>query len=93
MGTKNPHFFIENILTMYQDTYIIISSYKKGVRTVANKSRADYFRERRKEKDTKAFYVEVNREKLEKLEDKLSQESRTKKEWLNEKIDEELEEK
>lgn len=65
----------------------------KGVRTVANKSRADYFKERRKEKDTKAFYVEVERSKMEKLESKLSQNNRTKKEWLNEKIDEELGEK
>lgn len=65
----------------------------KGVRTVASKSRADYFKERRKEKDTKAFYVEVERSKMEKLEGKLSQSNKTKKEWLNEKIDEELEEK
>lgn len=63
------------------------------MRTVANKSRADYFKERRKEKDTKAFYVEVERDKMEKLEKKLSQENRTKKEWLNEKISEELEKK
>lgn len=93
MRTKNPHFFLKNFLTMYQDTYIIVSSYRKGVRTVANKSRADYFKERRKEKDTKAFYVEVERAKLERLENKLSTQSRTKKDWLNEKIDEELEEK
>lgn len=85
--------YFKNLLTMYQDTDIIVSSYKKGVRTVANKSRADYFKERRKEKDTKAFYVEVERAKLEKLENKLLAESRTKKDWLNEKIDEELEEK
>lgn len=78
---------------MYQDTYIIVSSYKKGVRAVANKSRADYFKERRKGKNTKAFYVEVERDKMEKLEKKLSQENRTKKEWLNEKISEELEKK
>ncbi len=49
---------------------------------VADKSRADYFRERRKQKETKAFYVEG----------KLSKERKTKKEWLNEKIDEELKE-
>ncbi len=63
------------------------------MRTVAQKSRADYFKERRKEKDTKAFYVEVKRDMLEKLENKLSQKNKTKKEWLNEKINEELEEK
>ena len=59
---------------------------------VANKSRADYFKERRKQSDTKAFYVEVDRKKLEALEGKLSQKGRTKKEWLNEKIDSELNE-
>ena len=59
---------------------------------VANKSRADYFKERRKQSDTKAFYVEVDRRKLEALEGKLSQKGKTKKEWLNEKIDSELNE-
>ena len=59
---------------------------------VADKSRADYFRERRKQKETKAFYVEVDKTKLENLEGKLSKERKTKKEWLNEKIDEELKE-
>lgn len=78
---------------MYQDTCILVSSYSWEVRTVANKSRADYFKERRKERDTKAFYVEVERAKLEKLENKLSAERRTKKDWLNEKINEELGEK
>lgn len=57
---------------------------------VADKSRADYFKERRKEKDTKAFYVEVEREKLEKFERVISEKQKTKKQWLNEKIDEEL---
>ena len=59
---------------------------------VADKSRADYFRERRKQKETKAFYVEVDKKKLENLEGKLSKERKTKKEWPNEKIDEELKE-
>ena len=49
---------------------------------VADKSRADYFRERRKQKETKAFYVEVDKKKLENLEGKLSKERKTKKEWL-----------
>ena len=59
---------------------------------VADKSRADYFRERRKQKETKAFYAAVDKKKLENLEGKLSKERKTKKEWLNEKIDEELKE-
>ena len=63
------------------------------MRTVASASRAYYFKERRKKKDTKAFYVEVERDKIEKLEKKLAQENQTKKEWLIEKINEELKEK
>ncbi len=70
---------------MYQATI-------KEVIEVADKSRADYFRERRKQKETKAFYVEVDQKKLENLEGKLSKKKQTKKEWLNEKIDEELKE-
>lgn len=52
------------------------------------KSRAEYFKERRKA--TKAFYVEVESEKMEKLESKLLDYGKTKKEWLNQKIDEEI---
>lgn len=53
-----------------------------------NKSRADYFKERRK--DSKAFYVEIEKEKMEKFEKKLASQNQTKKEWLNEMIEEEL---
>ncbi len=52
------------------------------------KSRAEYFKERRKA--TRTFYVEIESAKMEKLEDRLSEKKKTKKEWLNEKIDEEL---
>ena len=55
---------------------------------MTEKSRADYFKERRK--STKAFYVEIEKEKMEKLESNLSSDSKSKKEWLNEKIDEEI---
>nr|DAN02505.1 MAG TPA: hypothetical protein [Caudoviricetes sp.] len=55
---------------------------------MTEKSRADYFKERRK--STKAFYVEIEKEKMEKLESNLSSKSKSKKEWLNEKIDEEI---
>lgn len=51
-------------------------------------SRAEYFKERRKA--TKTFYVEVPSEKMDKLQKKLSDAHKTKKEWLCEKIDEEL---
>lgn len=52
------------------------------------KSRADYFKERRKTR--KEFGVLIDREKLEIFEEKLKNENRTKTAWLNEKIDEEL---
>lgn len=50
-------------------------------------SRADYFKERRKER--KAFYVEISKEKMNKLENILTTKKITKKEWLEEKIEEE----
>lgn len=55
---------------------------------MAPKSRADYFKERRKA--SRAFYVEIETEKMERLEAHLSEKKQTKKEWLEEKIDEEL---
>lgn len=55
---------------------------------ITGKSRADYFRERRKQ--TKSFNVEVDREKMEKFEIKLLEQNLSKKKWLDEKIDEEL---
>ncbi|PNV62209.1 hypothetical protein C0033_08830 [Clostridium sp. chh4-2] len=55
------------------------------------KDRSDYFRERRKNK--KAFHVEVEKEKMEAFEKVLAKQQKTKKQWLDQKIDEELEEK
>lgn len=55
---------------------------------MTEKSRANYFKERRK--STKAFYVEIEKEKMEKFEDNLNSKNKSKKEWLNEKIDEEI---
>lgn len=43
-------------------------------------------------KYTRAFYVELETEKMEKLENHLQEQNKTKKEWLNEKVDEELSE-
>ena len=54
-------------------------------------SRADYFKERRHK--FKSFTVEVEREKMERLEKKLSDKKTTKAKWLNQKIDEEIGEK
>lgn len=61
---------------------------QREVIEIAEKSRADYFKERRK--NTKAFYVEIEKDKMERFEVKISNEGLTKKDWLNEKIDEEL---
>lgn len=41
---------------------------------------------------TSAFYAEVDTEKLGKLEEMLTEQSKSKKQWLDEKIDEELKE-
>jgi len=38
----------------------------------------------------KAFYVEISESKMEQLESHLDKKGQTKKEWLNEKIDEDL---
>ena len=55
---------------------------------MAEKSRAEYFRERRKQ--LKQFNVSIEREKLERFERLLASKGQTKTEWLNAKIDEEL---
>lgn len=54
----------------------------------ATKSRADYMKDRRKTR--KSFNVLIDRELAEKLEKKLLEQNKTKAEWLNEKISEEL---
>ena len=63
-------------------------SRNKEVVKIAPESRADYFRERRIK--LRNFSVEIPREKFEKLEEKLSEKGKTKTQWLNEKIDEEI---
>lgn len=52
------------------------------------KSRAEYFRERRK--TMKQFNVMLKKEKIEALEEKIKQQGKTKVEWFEEKVDEEL---
>lgn len=58
---------------------------------MATESRAEYFRERRTR--YKSFSVGIEREKMERLEKRLSEKQITKASWLNQKIDEELGEK
>lgn len=60
----------------------------KEVAKIAPKSRADYFKERRKK--TRNFSVELDKEKFEKLEKKLSEKGLTKTKWFNNKVDEEI---
>lgn len=74
---------------MYRDIwYSFVTRYSKGVKKIADKSRAEYFKKRRESQKT--FSVVLERGKLEKFESKLQEQKRTKTEWLNEKIDEEL---
>lgn len=72
---------------MLRETIYNVSC-NKEVRIIAEKSRADYFKERRKR--TKAFNVEIERSKMEAFEKLLSEQKKTKKQWLDEKISEEL---
>ena len=65
---------------MYSDT-------RKEV-LILQKSRAEYFKERRKK--LKDFGVLIEREKLEEFEKQLKQKNITKTKWLNDKIDTEL---
>nr|DAM09477.1 MAG TPA: hypothetical protein [Caudoviricetes sp.] len=55
---------------------------------IADNSRADYFRQRRENR--KSFNVLLEKSKAEKFENKLKELKKSKTEWLNEKIDEEL---
>lgn len=52
------------------------------------KSRAEYFKERRKK--LKTFSVDIDRELVETFENKLKEENKTKTGWLIEKIKEEI---
>lgn len=55
---------------------------------MAPESRAEYYRKRRE--TIGQFSVPVTREKLDALTKTLNQQNKTKTQWLNEKIDEEL---
>ncbi len=53
-----------------------------------NKSRAEYFRERRKTRKT--FTVLYDRKKIEALEERLKEQGKTRVQWFEEKLREEL---
>lgn len=56
--------------------------------TITNKSRAEYFRERRKEKRQLVFMVD--RDKADKLDEKLKKNQETRTAWFRRKLDEEI---
>ena len=58
---------------------------------MADKSRAEYFRERRKQKKQLVFMVD--REKAEALDKKLEERGESRTEWFRRKLDEEISEK
>ena len=86
-GSSDRKIFVKSIDNVSRYTYTCIKLQREVIE-IAEKSRANYFKERRK--NTKAFYVEIEKDKMERFEVKISNEGLTKKDWLNEKIDEEL---
>lgn len=60
---------------------------KEGIKIESNRSRAEYFRERRKTR--KNFNVLLPEEKYNIIDKTLKEKNKTKTEWLIEKIDEE----
>lgn len=71
-----------------QLTTLLCSQLQSEVIKIAEKSRAEYFRERRESR--KSFNVLLDKEKAEAFEKKLEELKKSKAQWLNEKIDEEL---
>lgn len=67
-----------------------VTSYKGGD-NLAPESRAEYMKKRRE--TIGQFSVSVQKEKLNALSKKLEEQNKTKTQWLNEKIDEELRKK
>lgn len=80
-------FFIEKVLDLLRVTLYNVTRNKEVIK-IAPKSRADYMKQRREK--TKNFSVELDKEKFDKLEKKLSEKGLTKKEWFNSKVDEEI---
>ena len=65
--------------------------YEKGVKTIATVDKNEYFRERRKRRNTRVFSSEVDADMLDSLNVHLKQRQMTKKEWLERKICETIE--
>lgn len=79
----------KKVLDLLRVRVIMCVSRNKEVRPIAENSRAEYMKARRKEQKT--FSVALDKEKAQKFEAHLEQQKKTKSSWLNEKIDEELE--
>ena len=77
-----------NLLTCITLQCIISVTWYRNEVKIIPKSRADYMKSRREGK--KNFSVLINKQKVERLEQKLKSENKTKSAWLEEKIDEEL---
>lgn len=58
------------------------------MKKITSKNRADYFKQRRE--SLRQFNVDIPRETMDALEEKLEKQSKTKTAWLKEKISEEL---
>jgi hypothetical protein len=71
-----------------QSTYYNVAINKGGEKILAQNSRADYFKKRRE--GYKLFSAEVERNKLDVFDACIAEKGKTRKGWLNEKIDEEI---
>ena len=80
---ENFKYAIDLLLTTW---YIVVSN--KGGEKVADKSRAEYFRDLRKTKKQLVFMVD--REKAEALDKKLAAKGEGRTGWFKRKLDEEL---
>ncbi len=76
---------------MYRDTVYNSIAIQKGGVIIAEKSRAEYFKQRRESR--KSFSVLLPAEKVIAIEKWLGEHGKTKTAWVEEKIDEELSEK
>ena len=68
--------------------YSIIYVTRNKEVVIISKSRAEYMKQRRKDK--KSFNVLIDKERFIELEHKLQKDNKTKKQWLEEKIDKDI---
>ena len=78
--------FIKPLDFVVSNIYSVVNN--KGGEAVADKSRAEYFRELRKTKKQLVFLVD--KEKAEALDKKLAEQGEGRTEWFRRKLDEEI---